>query len=112
MVFFDFKIYENDLLHISSSFKLTLLLKTLPFKSFAPEQLGASFWFVSPMPLPPDVANGIIFLPAKSKSVDDGRSYIPPDREADKNGIVITHVISFLRNGRTGSFIFHFNAAS
>ena len=35
----------------------------LPCSNFAPGQLGASFSLVLPMPLPPEVAKGIIVLP-------------------------------------------------
>lgn len=39
---------------------------SLPCSSAAPGQLGFSFAFVFPIPLPPEVAKGIIVLPEKS----------------------------------------------
>ena len=41
-------------------------LSSLPERSTAPGQLGWSFSFVFPIPLPPEVAKGITFFPAKS----------------------------------------------
>ena len=37
---------------------------------------------------------------AFQKCIDDGGSNIPPDREADKDGVILVHVITFSGDGR------------
>ena len=46
------------------------------------------------------------------KSIDDGRSNVPPDREADKNGVILVHIITFGSDGRARGRIAHFNSAA
>lgn len=52
--------------HPFNSFSLTRTEKTFPSFKSAPAQDGANSLFVFPMPLPPEVASGIIVLPARS----------------------------------------------
>ena len=44
---------------------------------------------------------------AFQKCIDDGGSNIPPDRETDKDGVILVHVIAFGGDGRArvGSLI-------
>ena len=52
--------------HAFSSACATTPFSIFPSSKIAPGQLGASFSFVLPIPLPPEVANGTIILPEKS----------------------------------------------
>lgn len=49
---------------------------------------------------------------AFQKCIDDGRSNIPPDREADKDGVILVHVITFSGDGRARGRIAHFDGAT
>jgi len=53
--------------HARSVSILAFAGKTLPFSSFAPLQLGSRRLFVFPIPLPPEIANGMIVLPVRSQ---------------------------------------------
>ena len=46
------------------------------------------------------------------KCIDDGGSNIPPDREADKDGVILVHVITFSGDGRARGRIAHFDGAT
>ena len=52
--------------HADKSAFVEVAGKTFPCRSLAPGQLGASFSLVFPMPLPPEVAKGMIVFPFKS----------------------------------------------
>lgn len=49
---------------------------------------------------------------AFQKCIDDGGSNIPPDREADKDGVILVHVITFGGDGRARVQIAHFDGAA
>lgn len=46
------------------------------------------------------------------KCIDDGGSNIPPDRETDKDGVILVHVIAFGGDGRARVRIAHFDGAT
>ena len=46
------------------------------------------------------------------KCIDDGGSNIPPDRETDKDGVILVHVIAFGGDGRARVRIAHFDGAA
>ena len=62
------------------------------FEPFAHLQLGSRRSFVFPIPLPPEIANGMIVLPVRSrrsrKDIDDVRRDVPPDREGDEHCVI------------------------
>ena len=49
---------------------------------------------------------------AFQKCIDDGGSNIPPDRETDKDGVILVHVIAFGGDGRARVRIAHFDGAA
>ena len=49
---------------------------------------------------------------AFQKCIDDRRSNIPPDRESDKDGVILINVITFGGDGRAGIGTAHFNSAT
>ena len=60
--FYKFRFFTQFFEESSDKFPFS----SLPWSSVAPGQLGPSFSFVFPIPLPPEVAKGIIVLPEKS----------------------------------------------
>ena len=49
---------------------------------------------------------------AFQKCIDDGGSNVPPDREADKDSVILVHVITFYGDGRARGRIAHFDSAA
>ena len=67
LLIFSFPCYfQSKSSQAASSSLVTLALKTFPSSKVEFGQLGFNFSLVLPIPLPPDVANGIIVLPLKS----------------------------------------------
>ena len=102
-------------IHVRSVVSLGPPLRSLPGRrggAGRQEAMRSAF----PTPLPPLVAKGTMILPAKSadsRNVDDARFHVPPDGEADEDGIVaVQRRCVDQPSCRTAGLIVHFGAAA